>query len=243
MGDIVCMGERECSIQRRHQKIIEESPSPFFATRPELRTRMCNAATRLAALVKYSSAGVVVSVIEGYDADLAIGTVEFLVDDESGDFYFLEMNTRIQVCELSLIDWRPYLTAACVQVEHPVTEAIYPGLDLVRLMIQQGLAESDGLLGLATDSTEMQQSTYDALLEKGRATGVCHAIEARAYAENPAADFRPCPGVLQYVNLPTSEQYEWLRIDTWVRVSRPLIVRMSNFVAADFHGRSDYAFF
>ncbi|KAJ7304851.1 allophanate hydrolase subunit 2-domain-containing protein [Mycena albidolilacea] len=181
MGDIVCMGERECSIQRRHQKIIEESPSPFFATRPELRTRMCNAATRLAALVKYSSAG----------------TVEFLVDDESGDFYFLEMNTRIQV-------------------EHPVTEAIYPGLDLVRLMIQQGLAESDGLLGLATDSTEMQQSTYDALLEKGRATGVCHAIEARAYAENPAVDFRPCPGVLQYVNLPTSEQYEWLRIDTWI---------------------------
>ncbi|KAJ7810720.1 allophanate hydrolase subunit 2-domain-containing protein [Mycena olivaceomarginata] len=176
MGDIVCMGERECSIQRRHQKIIEESPSPSFATRPELRTRMCNAATRLAALVKYSSAGVVVS-----------ERFEFLVDDQSGDFYFLEMNTRIQV-------------------EHPVTEAIYPGLDLVRLMIQQGLAEADGLLGLATDSTEMQQSTYDALLEKG----------ARAYAENPAADFRPCPGVLQYVNLPTSEQYEWLRIDTWI---------------------------
>ncbi|KAF7341805.1 Urea carboxylase [Mycena sanguinolenta] len=175
MGDIVCMGERECSIQRRHQKIIEETPSPFLATRPQLRAAMCEAATRLAASVKYGSAG----------------TVEFLVDNDTGDFFFLEMNTRIQV-------------------EHPVTEAVYPQLDLVGMMIQQGIT------GIAKDSLEMRQSTYDSLLVKGGATGICHAIEARIYAENPAAEFRPCPGVLQHVNLPTNEQHEWLRVDTWV---------------------------
>ncbi|KAF8187965.1 allophanate hydrolase subunit 2-domain-containing protein [Mycena galopus ATCC 62051] len=181
LGDIVCMGERECSIQRRHQKIMEETPSPFLVSRPELRARMCEAATRLGAFVKYSSAG----------------TVEFLVDNTTGDFFFLEMNTRIQV-------------------EHPVTEAVYPGLDLVSLMIRQGLAQSDGFSGLEKNSTEMQQSTYDSLLEKGRTMGICHAIEARIYAESPAAQFRPCPGVLQYVNFPTTEQYEWSRVDTWI---------------------------
>ncbi|KAJ6506862.1 allophanate hydrolase subunit 2-domain-containing protein [Mycena sanguinolenta] len=176
MGDVVSMGERECSIQRRHQKIIEETPSLFLITRPQLRTAMCQAATRLATFVKYSSAG----------------TVEFLVDNDTCDFFFLEMNTRIQV-------------------EHPVTEAVYPGLDLVGMMIQQGIAAS----GLAKDSPEMQQSMYDSLLVKGGATGICHAIEARIYAENPAAEFRPCPGVLQHVNLPTTE-HEWLRVDTWI---------------------------
>ncbi|KAF7342496.1 Urea carboxylase [Mycena venus] len=180
-GDIVCMGERECSIQRRNQKIIEETPSPFLVARPELRARMCEAATRLGAFVKYSSAG----------------TVEFLVDNETGDFFFLEMNTRIQV-------------------EHPITEAIHPGLDLVRMMIQQGLAEADGLPGLAGDSVEMQQRTYESMLEKGRAAGVGHAIEVRVYAENPAAQFRPCPGVLQYVKIPSAEEYDWLRVDTWI---------------------------
>ncbi|KAJ7244619.1 urea amidolyase [Mycena haematopus] len=198
MGDIVCMGERECSVQRRHQKIIEETPSPFLIARPELRARMCDAATQLAAHVKYSSAG----------------TVEFLMDNDTGEFFFLEMNTRIQV-------------------EHAVTEAVYPGLDLVRMMIQQGLAESDGFSGLAKDSLEMQQSTYDSLFERGRAMGVCHAMEARVYAENPAAEFRPCPGVLQYVDLSTTEQHDWLRVDTWVSTGTeitqffdPLVVKV-----------------
>ncbi len=100
-GQIVSLFERECSIQRRHQKIVEESPSP--AVDGDLRERMCAAAVAVARTVDY----------------LGAGTVEFLVQD--GDFYFLEMNTRLQV-------------------EHPVTEAI-TGLDLVRLqiLVAQGL--------------------------------------------------------------------------------------------------------
>lgn len=96
-GKIVHLGERECSIQRRHQKIIEECPSPFLSA--SLRKQMGKAAIRIAESVNYSNAG----------------TVEFLVDGK-GSFYFLEMNTRIQV-------------------EHPVTEQVY-NVDLVKLQIQ-----------------------------------------------------------------------------------------------------------
>ncbi|KAJ7906725.1 carbamoyl-phosphate synthetase large subunit-like protein, partial [Mycena leptocephala] len=74
-GDIVCMGERECSIQRRHQKIIEETPSPFLVGRP----------------------GTFLSLIFPMEHIVYLGTVEFLVNNHAGDFFFLEMNTRIQV--------------------------------------------------------------------------------------------------------------------------------------------------
>ncbi|OAX34102.1 hypothetical protein K503DRAFT_699315 [Rhizopogon vinicolor AM-OR11-026] len=174
LGDVVHMGERECSIQRRHQKVLEETPSPFFAGRSSLRRDMCDAAVKLCKSIKYASAG----------------TVEFLVDDESGQFFFLEMNTRIQV-------------------EHAITEAIHPGLDLVEMMIAQGIAQRSEARGLRYTAQSMTQAIYDNNLVGSR----IHAIEARVYCENPSEGFKPSPGILQLVELP---EEEWLRVDSWV---------------------------
>jgi 3-methylcrotonyl-CoA carboxylase alpha subunit len=102
-GNALHLLERECTIQRRYQKVMEESPSPVMT--PELRQRMGEAAVRAAQALRYDNAG----------------TVEFIYDERSGEFYFLEVNTRLQV-------------------EHPVTEAI-TGLDLVQMQLEsaQGL--------------------------------------------------------------------------------------------------------
>ncbi|KAJ8496229.1 hypothetical protein ONZ45_g12534 [Pleurotus djamor] len=168
-GGVVHFGERECSIQRRHQKIVEECPSPFLLDREELRNELCEAAVRLGKSLNYNSAG----------------TVEFIVDDTTGDFYFLEMNTRIQV-------------------EHPVTEVAHPGLDIVKLMIEQGLSEREETEGPLSGRAQLP----------GQHKGI-HAIEVRVYAENPAKAFAPSPGLLQFVEMAKGGG-NCLRIDSWV---------------------------
>ncbi|KAL8955248.1 MAG: hypothetical protein Q9183_006727, partial [Haloplaca sp. 2 TL-2023] len=153
LGDAIHFGERECSIQRRHQKVVEECPSPFVTKHPDLREKLCSAAIRLAESIKYGSAG----------------TIEYLVDDKTGDFFFLEMNTRLQV-------------------EHGITELCY-NVDFVELMLRQADAQLRGEGGLsALVLRSLQPSDPNGF-----------AIEARVYAENPARDYAPSPGTLQIV--------------------------------------------
>lgn len=96
-----------------------------------------------------------------------------------------------------------------------MTEANYPGLDLVKLMIQHGVAQRQGLAEDGVEEVDMQQSTYDALRASGRDTHA-YAIEGRIYAEDPSENFMPRPGLLQYVDL-NSRQYDWLRVESYVR--------------------------
>ncbi|EMF15998.1 pyruvate carboxylase subunit A [Sphaerulina musiva SO2202] len=186
LGQAVHFGERECSIQRRHQKVIEECPSPFVEKHPGLRDKICSAAVRLAESVKYGSAG----------------TVEFLVDDETAEFFFLEMNTRLQV-------------------EHPITEACYD-IDLVELMLKQADAQLAGHGGLSAD--------YLKSLQRTGPFGA--AIEARVYAENVLRDYAPSPGLLTEVywaELQNARVDTWVR--TGLRISPnydPLIAKVIN---------------
>ena len=141
-GTVHHLGTRECSVQRRYQKVFEEAPAPNLpdATRSGLH----DAAVRLAAAVDYDSAG----------------TVEFIVDDETGDFFFLEMNTRLQV-------------------EHPVTEEI-TGLDLIELML--AVAAGQELPDLSTvefrgHSLEARITAEDAGADFAPAVGTIEVLE------------------------------------------------------------------
>ena len=142
-GTVMTVGDRDCSTQRRHQKIVEEAP----AWRPDEkgRKRMAAAAIAIAREVGYRNAG----------------TVEFVVDDR-GKFYFLEVNARLQV-------------------EHPVTEMVY-GVDLVE--------------------QQLRISTGERLDLDPKRHGRQHAVEARIYAEDPAAGFLPSTGRLVHVRWP-----------------------------------------
>jgi acetyl-CoA carboxylase biotin carboxylase subunit len=137
-GNAVHLWERDCSLQRRHQKLVEESPAPNLP--PAVREEICSAAVRLIRLAGYQNAG----------------TCEFLLDRQQR-FYFIEVNARIQV-------------------EHPVTELV-TGIDLVREQIRIAAGEPISFLQ-----------------EQVKPRGV--AMECRINAEDPAADFRPSPGVI-----------------------------------------------
>jgi acetyl/propionyl-CoA carboxylase alpha subunit len=149
-GTVITVGDRDCSAQRRHQKIVEEAPAPMAD--PQQGERMAAAAIGIAREAGYRNAG----------------TVEFVLDGD-GRFYFLEVNARLQV-------------------EHPVTEMVF-GVDLVeqQLRIAQG-------------------ERID--LRVGRPGG--HAVEARVYAEDPAAGFLPSTGRLVHVRWP---EREGVRVD------------------------------
>jgi acetyl-CoA carboxylase biotin carboxylase subunit len=137
-GHVVHLCERDCSLQRRHQKLVEESPAPNLP--PAVREEICSAAVRLIRLAGYQNAG----------------TCEFLLDKHH-HFYFIEVNARIQV-------------------EHPVTELV-TGIDLVREQIRIAAGEP----------ISFQQ---EHVIPRGV------ALECRINAEDPAADFRPSPGVV-----------------------------------------------
>ncbi len=145
-GNLIHLGERECSIQRRHQKLVEESPSPIVDT--DMRAAMGHAALTLARAMSYVSAG----------------TVEFLVDDATREFFFLEVNTRLQV-------------------EHPVTEEV-TGIDLVREQLRiatgQTLSFRQDEISFSGHAIEVRLCAEDPRHGFLPATGTLHAFEAAA---------------------------------------------------------------
>ncbi|MFD9127057.1 urea carboxylase [Kitasatospora sp. NPDC059571] len=152
-GRVVTLGDRDCSLQRRNQKVLEEAPAPGLPA--HVRKQLAESARELCASVSYRSAG----------------TVEYVYDAAREEAYFLEVNTRLQV-------------------EHPVTEAVY-GVDLVEWMLRLARGERS------------------AVREVGPPEG--HAVEARVYAEDPNRDHRPSAGLLTEVVFPAD-----VRVDAWV---------------------------
>ena len=152
-GNVIHLGERDCSIQRRNQKVIEETPST--AIDDKLRNKMGESAIKAVKASGYTSCG----------------TIEFLVDSDK-NFYFMEMNTRIQV-------------------EHPITEE-RTGIDIVKAQIRISAGEP-----LKIKQKDVKFNGY--------------SIECRINAENPAKNFRPCPGTITGVILPGGNG---VRVDT-----------------------------
>lgn len=161
-GNCVHLNERDCSVQRRHQKVLEESPAPGLSE--ALRKKMGDAAVAAAKAVGYVGAG----------------TVEFMVDAESGQreididspFYFMEMNTRLQV-------------------EHPVTEMV-TGLDLVEWQLRVGS-------GQELPITNQKDVPFFG-----------HSIEARIYAESPGSGFLPGSGHIEHLHEPELEEVNYV---------------------------------
>ncbi|MFF3404127.1 urea carboxylase [Streptomyces sp. NPDC002659] len=153
VGRVVTLGDRDCSLQRRNQKVLEEAPAPSLPG--AVRERLAASAAALCASVNYRSAG----------------TVEYVYDAAREEAYFLEVNARLQV-------------------EHPVTEAVY-GVDLVEWMLR--LAQGD------------RSVVRQPPAPRG------HAVEARVYAEDPSDGHRPSSGRLTRVSFPSD-----VRVDTWV---------------------------
>jgi 3-methylcrotonyl-CoA carboxylase alpha subunit len=174
-GNIVHLNERECSAQRRYQKVLEETPSPFLT--PELRAKMGEAAVAAARALDYVNAG----------------TVEFIVGAD-GDFYFMEINTRLQV-------------------EHPVTEMVL-GLDLVELQLRVAAGEALPDLLTAKPSASRGGSGGDGVQADAALRAHGHAIELRLYAEDPDQNFLPGSGKLERLRLPPPSRH--VRIDSGV---------------------------
>ncbi|GLC49765.1 hypothetical protein PLESTB_000289100 [Pleodorina starrii] len=170
-GGCIHLGERECSIQRRHQKVLEETPSPLVDA--ELRSALTSAAVALGTASRYRSAG----------------TVEFLVDEDSRRFYFLEVNTRLQV-------------------EHGITELAHGGIDIVEAQLR-----------LQLTGLQPPGGPAELLGSLAAAPAAGCAIEVRINGEDPAHDFSPCPGLLGRVAFPAPEEVEGageVRVDSWV---------------------------
>lgn len=156
-GNIICLGERECSVQRRHQKVIEEAPSPFISD--DTRAAMGAQAVTLAKAVNYRSAG----------------TVEFIVGADQ-DFYFLEMNTRLQV-------------------EHPVTEEVY-GLDLVEWMLR--IAADEKLTLVQSDIRPQNWSVEARIYAEDSSRGFLPSIgQLRCYQEPQGPGIRVDAGIAE----------------------------------------------
>lgn len=144
-GNVIHLGERDCSLQRKNQKVLEETPCQVLSE--ATRNKICESAVKAARAAGYENAG----------------TIEFLYDEASDKYYFMEMNTR-------------------VQVEHPITEMV-TGVDIVKEQIKIAAGE---------------KLSYKQ--EDIRISG--HAIECRINAEDPARNFAPCPGNIEYLLMP-----------------------------------------